>query len=574
MPIAGGIDFAVGQTHQPVGRAVVAHQVDVAVGHVDGGAEAPPDLDQRVLQVERRRELEAGLGHERHAPGGLFDLGVQRRVGERLGGDLGEPVQHRHVGEVARPFVEHLGEADHLGARDERDHEARMVPEAPPLGAFHLAGAPLGGHVGDDDRLATLHGEARDVHVGEAVDGPDELEVDRTVRLDAGEAHLDVALKGVDVAAARVGRGAHAGGHRAQHFVHLEAGAELETGVDQLAQLAVALLEALEQEGFLEGAGQELADAAHEVEVLGVGALAGVFDVDHGDRLAVHDERDGEAALQAPALVPVDLVGRKPGVVGRADDPGLALLERRGETGVVRERRPPAVVGVVEAVGPDADELHQLVAVDLVDVAGGGLQRDQQAQRDEAQELVDIGRRGDELTERHQVAQGGVALLELAQQQCVLGGPGQHRREALQEPGDLAEVARSDVEDVEKADRLAGDHERHADLALVVELGVALALVVGESRVVAAEAMTSTSCRASAAALAGKVADVAGPADPRVDHAVAVEAGQQLDAIALQRVELAGVGVDRLDQPRAQRAERGLASDAPARSRRARRARS
>ena len=56
----------------------------------------------------------------------------------------------------------------------------------------------------------------------------------------------------------------------------------------------------------------------------------------------------------------------------------------------------------------------------------------------------------------------------------------------------------------------------------------------------------------------GKVADVARPAEPGVDQAGAVEAGQQLDALALQRVELAGVGVERLDQSRPQRAERGL----------------
>ena len=58
----------------------------------------------------------------------------------------------------------------------------------------------------------------------------------------------------------RAGRAAHAGGHRAQHVVHLEAGAELEAGVDELAQLAVAVFEAAEQERLLEGAGQELAE--------------------------------------------------------------------------------------------------------------------------------------------------------------------------------------------------------------------------------------------------------------------------------------------------------------------------
>ena len=320
-------------------------------------------------------------------PAVCFDLGVQRRVGECLGGDLGEAVQHRHVREVALAFVEHLGEAHHLGARDERDHKTGAIPEAPPLGALHFAGALVGSHVRDDDRLAALHGEAGDVHVGEAVDRAGEREVGRVVGLDAGEAHFDLAPEGVDVAAGRAGRAAHAGGHRAQHVVHLEAGAELEAGVDELAQLAVAVFEAAEQERLLEGAGQELADAAHEVEMLGVGALARVFDVDHGDGPAVDDERDGQAALQAPALVPVDLVLQQPGIVGRADDPGLALRQGRGKAGVVRERRPPAVVCVVEAVGPDADELHELVAVDLVDLAVGGLQGDEQPQRHEAQQL-------------------------------------------------------------------------------------------------------------------------------------------------------------------------------------------
>ena len=476
---------------------------------------------------------------------------MERGVGERLGGDLGESVQHRRVVEVAQAVGEHLREADHLGAGDERDHEAGAIAEPAPLGALELAGAPVGLHVGHRDRLPALHGQPRDVHVGDAVGRAGEDRVGGVVGLDARQAHLDVAPEGVDVAAGRLGGDAHARRHRTQDVVHLEAGAELEAGVDELAQLAVAVLQAAQQQRLLEGAGEELADAAHEVEMLGEGALARVFDVDHGEGFAVHDERDRKAALQAPAPVPVDLGGRQPGIVGRGDDPGSALRERRGVARVLRERRPPAVVVVVKALWPDADELHELPSIDPVDLAEGSVEGHEQPQRRQAQELADVGHLRHQLAELYQVAQGGVAALELAQQHGVLGGAGQHRREALQEVGELDEVARPRVEDVEKADGLPVDHERHADLALVVELGVALALVGGQPGVGRRGDDQHLTARQRRGA-AGKVADVARPADPGVDQAVAVEAGQQLDPVALQRVELAGVGVDRLDQPRAQ----------------------
>ena len=118
---------------------------------------------------------------------------MQRGVGERLGGDLGEPVQHRRVVEVAQRLVEHLGKADHLGARDERYDKAGAIAEAAPLRALELAGVLVGLDVGHRDRLAPLQGEARDAHVGDAVDGPHEVEVGGVVGFDAGEADLDVA---------------------------------------------------------------------------------------------------------------------------------------------------------------------------------------------------------------------------------------------------------------------------------------------------------------------------------------------------------------------------------------------
>ena len=173
--------------------------------------------------------------------------------------------------------------------------------------------------------------------------------------------------------------------------------------------------------------------------MLGVVALARVFDVDHGEGLAVHDERDREGALQAPASIPIDL-GRQPGIVGRGDDPGLAPRAPWRTRGTARAR-PPAVVVVVEAVWSDADELHELLAVDAVHLAGSGVEGHEQPQRREAQELAHVGHLGHELTELYEVAQRGVAALELAQQHGVLGGAGQHRREALQEVGELDEVA-------------------------------------------------------------------------------------------------------------------------------------
>ena len=81
-------------------------------------------------------------------------------------------------------------------------------------------------------------------------------------------------FEGVDVAGGGLARGAHADGDRAQDGVEVERGAELEARVGERAEFGVALAELFEQERVAESPGDDLTDAAREVDVLGVVATA------------------------------------------------------------------------------------------------------------------------------------------------------------------------------------------------------------------------------------------------------------------------------------------------------------
>ena len=98
--------------------------------------------------------------------------------------------------------------------------------------------------------------------------------------------------------------------------------------LDQLALRADTLLEIVEQRGLGEGAGHQLADVAGEVEVLGVVALAHVFQLDETHGAALDEQRYAERAPCAPLLVVGDFRGCQAGVLETGDHQRLAGLQR------------------------------------------------------------------------------------------------------------------------------------------------------------------------------------------------------------------------------------------------------
>ncbi len=90
-------------------------------------AEAIGGRQQDVAQLERRRELQAGVVDDRQPATALVELPVERGVGHGLGGDLGQPLQERDAGELAGVAVVQRDQTDDLAAHDQRQVDARAV---------------------------------------------------------------------------------------------------------------------------------------------------------------------------------------------------------------------------------------------------------------------------------------------------------------------------------------------------------------------------------------------------------------------------------------------------------------
>ena len=143
------------------------------------------------------------------------------------------------------------------------------------------------------------------------------------------DAHDELgALEPDDLALAGVGQGAHAGGHRVQHLIELERRAELEAGVDQLAQLVVALLERAEQARLAERSRQQLAHRLQKVDVGGEVARLVVVDVDQAVHDAVDHEWDRDAAAKTVLVKDAAILGVDQGIVGRSQNADLLRFDR------------------------------------------------------------------------------------------------------------------------------------------------------------------------------------------------------------------------------------------------------
>ena len=261
-----------------------------------------------------------------HALRRVAHLTIQRRVDDRLCGDLCQPDDDLLVRERLHAAIVENDETDHVRMAHERDAEQRAIPPLLGVPPVHLRRLRVRQDVEVEQRLLLLgrFGEVGEVGAGKL--SPSGLwspvAAERDEELDL------VAVQAVDVAHVGLGHRQDAGGDRAQHVAHFEGGAELETGVHQRAQLAVALFQTVEQVSLHEGAAQQLADVAGEIEILGEVALADIADIEGAHELAFRQERHREAALGAPFRELGDLGGRQTRVVEAGDHHRLAGLQR------------------------------------------------------------------------------------------------------------------------------------------------------------------------------------------------------------------------------------------------------
>ena len=210
-------------------------QIDVARGDNSDLTKAIGRRQQDVAQLESRRKLQAGVVDDRQPATGLVELPIQRGVGHRLGGDLGEAAQELDVSELAGLRVEQADEAGHPPSEQQRQPQRRDEAELLPPPTLEVRDAGIAARVGDRQRLAACDYGAGRAQVGEGIGGARVLGVD-AVPVDAHQAAQGVLLDGGDVAAGHAGLGVDAGRHRGEHLVEVERGAELETRVYERLQ--------------------------------------------------------------------------------------------------------------------------------------------------------------------------------------------------------------------------------------------------------------------------------------------------------------------------------------------------
>ena len=109
-------------------------------------AAAVPDLAQAlggrrhdVGQLECRRELQAGIAHERESPTAFVEPTIERGVGHGLRGDLGEALQELDARKITGMVVEQRHQADDLAAHHQGQMDAGAVTGGDVAGAIGRA---------------------------------------------------------------------------------------------------------------------------------------------------------------------------------------------------------------------------------------------------------------------------------------------------------------------------------------------------------------------------------------------------------------------------------------------------
>ena len=190
----------------------------------------------------------------------------QRGVVERLRGDLGESLKQVEMFEPALMRVEQADEADRPRlVSDQRETNAGRQTECKPVVAVGIGQPRVGLGVFDHEGQP-----GRDRRPGGGVTGGGvadaDVRRDETRAVDTHQRLQRVAVEAVDIAGVGVDEGAHALGDRAQDLVDVEARPELKPRLDQQGQPAVAVCQLFDEQGLLQRAGDDLADALEEVE--------------------------------------------------------------------------------------------------------------------------------------------------------------------------------------------------------------------------------------------------------------------------------------------------------------------
>ena len=244
--------------------------------------------------------------------------------------------------------------------------------------------------------------------------------------------------------------------------------------LDQLAQAAVALLQAREQLGVLEAVGDHPAGADEELARLGVVSLARVEDVDQADDVVPGDEREADAAAKA-VLGPVrDLAlassggrrGRRRPCISRVSSAATVF-------GKMLEVEQLAFDGGVDAGAVDADATAQAALVEMPDVAVLGVE-------DAAQRR---GGRGGEVaapwpparaTRRARPARARKAAWRWTSSRstALAKRPATCCETLVRKSTSAPHVALGVVVELDEADHLPADDDRHAQRARVAPLPV------------------------------------------------------------------------------------------------------
>ena len=241
------VDLVVAQAHRAGQLIRPGQAVDVAVGDVDGGTEALRRGEEHVFGLDAGDKGETGFVDQHGAPVVRGQVAVQGGVGYCPRGELGQALEQLQMGETAGDVVEQKDLADLLAVGDQRQSQTAAVAVLEPRLTLGLARAALRLDVEDFDGLLPEVLSCGEEELARGVQAAGEGLVD-DVAIDADEAARAALLPGADVAGGRVGDGAQPAGDRDDHFVQVEAAAELQAGIDQGPQVgAVARRRAAER---------------------------------------------------------------------------------------------------------------------------------------------------------------------------------------------------------------------------------------------------------------------------------------------------------------------------------------
>ncbi len=398
---------------------LVLEQVDVAAPEAHALAQAPGDGRHDLVDLERRRQLEARIGDQREPLGGLVEIVKERGVADRLGGDLPEATQKVDVFPGSRLVGIQVGQADDVALHHQRQvhHPAKAPFDG--VRTVEIGRPRIVDHIGHRDGHHISDGDPPEGVVGEPVAQADVRRLTHALFHRSNHPH-HVALCGVNLALLAAGDLAHAVADRVQHLVQVQRGAEGQARVDEQAQLLSALFEALDQQRVVERPSDDRRHALQEVATLRPVTRLDVEDVDRADDAVFDHQRHADLALQPELGHAPAFIGREPLVVEALDDERLTGHYRafgrreRGES--ARPAHP--LVGIADLVEPG--EQVQPTILDRVDLARVGSDRLDQALSHGADDHVGVARLRRQSADVDEMVEHRVVALGHCEQQRLL----------------------------------------------------------------------------------------------------------------------------------------------------------